>query len=56
MCGPIDVVLTHPPEGRLKNTFTAARKVSMIHCNGELYVVEGQVYCDVIDVICQRQV
>ena len=49
MCGPIDVVLTHPPEGRLKNTFTAARKFSTIHCNGELYVVEGQVYCDVIE-------
>ncbi|CAG8586382.1 8669_t:CDS:1 [Paraglomus occultum] len=50
MCAPIDVVLTHPPEGRLKNTFTAARKYSTIHCNGELYVIEGQLYCDVIEI------
>jgi len=26
LCGPKDIVLTHPIEGRLKNTFTAAKK------------------------------
>lgn len=49
MCGPVDVVLTHPLEGRLKNTFTAAKKSSTIQCTAELFVIENKLYCDVIE-------
>ena len=49
MCGPVDVVLTHPLEGRLKNTFTAAKKSSTIQCTAELFVIENKLHCDVIE-------
>jgi len=49
LCGPMDVVLTHPLDGRLKNTFTAAKKLSLIQCTGELLIVDGNIYCNVIE-------
>ena len=49
LCGPKDIVLTHPIEGRLKNTFTAAKKLSIIQCTGELFILDGKQYCDVIE-------
>jgi len=49
MCGPIDVVLTHPIDGRLRNTFTAARKLSVMQSTGELFIVDGKLYCNVIE-------
>ena len=45
----VDVVLTHPLNGRLKKTFTAAKKQSLIQCNAELFVVENKLYGDVIE-------
>lgn len=48
-CGPMHVVLTHPLDGRLRNTFTTAKKLSLIQCTGELFVVDAKLYCDVID-------
>jgi hypothetical protein len=47
-CGPVDVVLTHPLNGRLKNTFTAVKKKSRIQCTTELFVIENKLYGDVI--------
>src|SRR6185369_4204491 len=38
--GPVNVVLTHPLNGRLKNIFTAAKTSSVIQCTAELYVIE----------------
>ena len=49
LCGPMDVILTHPIEGRLKNTFTVAKKLSLIQCTGELFVVDRNIYCNVIE-------
>jgi len=49
LCGPKDIVLTHPIEGRLKNTFTAAKKLSIVQCTGELFILDEKQYCDVIE-------
>ena len=49
LCGPKDIVLTHPIEGRLKNTFTAAKKLSIVQCTGEPFILDEKQYCDVIE-------
>lgn len=42
MCGPVNVILTHALDGRLKNTFTAAKTSSIIQCTAELFVIESK--------------
>ena len=49
MCGPVNVILTHALDGRLKNTFTAAKTSSIIQCTAELFVIKSKLYCDVIE-------
>jgi len=41
MCGPVDIVLTHPLNGHLK-------KQSLIQYTTELFVIESKLYGDVI--------
>ena len=41
--------LTYPLNGRLKNTFTAAKTSSIIQCTAELFVIENNLYCDAIE-------
>ena len=41
MYGPVDIVLTHPLNGRLK-------KQSLIQRTAELFVIESKLYSDVI--------
>jgi len=49
MSGPVDIVLTHPLNGRLKNIFTASKTTSLIQCTAELYIIENKLYGEAIE-------
>jgi len=49
MCRPMNVVLTHLIDRQLRNTFTVARKLSIMQSTGELFIIDGKLYCNVIE-------
>ena len=46
---PITITLVHPSDGRLKNSFTSAKKSSLIHCIGVLIIVDHTMYCETLE-------
>ena len=49
LCRPKDIILIHPIEGCLKNTFTAAKKLSFVQYTRELFILDEKQYCGVIE-------
>jgi len=46
---PITITLIHPSGGRLKNSFTSAKKLSLIHCIGILIIIDHSMYCETLE-------
>ena len=43
------IILTHPPNGRLKNAFIHAKKQSTVSTTGTLFFANSHLYCEVLE-------
>jgi len=46
---PYTIILTHPPNGRLKNGVIKSKKNSLVHVTGILFFLDKQLYCELLE-------